>query len=105
MALHGEKIVSNKMILHLSIYIQVYLQWNDKKMTIINGLRQQHINFLNHNRSHIPFVIPQNSASALERATTFCFLLLHVIKFPPMKVKYPDVDRRSLILPAQSASV
>jgi hypothetical protein len=30
MALHGEKIVSNKMILHLSIYIQVYLQWNDK---------------------------------------------------------------------------
>nr|GFB87699.1 putative reverse transcriptase, RNA-dependent DNA polymerase [Tanacetum cinerariifolium] len=29
----------------------------------------------------------RNSASALERATTFCLLLLHVTRFPPTNVK------------------
>ena len=38
-------------------------------------------------------------------ATTFCFLLLHVTKFPPTKVQYPDVDLRSFILHVQLASV
>ena len=36
---------------------------------------------------HTPLAIPRNSASALDRATTFCFLLLHVMRFPPTKVK------------------
>nr|GEY73123.1 hypothetical protein [Tanacetum cinerariifolium] len=35
----------------------------------------------------IPLAIPQNSASALERATTFCFLLLHITRFPSTNVK------------------
>lgn len=34
-----------------------------------------------HKNSQIPLVIKQNSASALERATTGCFLLLHVLEF------------------------
>jgi hypothetical protein len=45
------------------------------------------------------------SASALDLATTFCFLLCHVTKFPPTNVKYPEVDFRSVIDPAQSASI
>jgi hypothetical protein len=49
-------------------------------------------NFLSHNNLHIPFVIPQNSASAFERVTKFCFLLLHVTRFPPTNVKYPAVN-------------
>jgi hypothetical protein len=62
-------------------------------------------NFLSHNNSHILFVISQNSSSALERATIFCFLLLYVKRFPPTNVKYPAVDIRSIILPAQSTFV
>ncbi|GKC41737.1 hypothetical protein Tco_1059459, partial [Tanacetum coccineum] len=38
-----------------------------------------------HNTSVIPLAFPRNSASALERATTFCFLLRHVTRFPPTK--------------------
>ncbi|MFS7959924.1 putative MFS transporter superfamily [Helianthus anomalus] len=49
--------------------------------------------------------IPLNSASALDRATTFFFLLLQVTRFPPTKEKYPDVDLRFPLSPAQSASV
>ncbi|KAM0017917.1 hypothetical protein Hdeb2414_s0027g00693371 [Helianthus debilis subsp. tardiflorus] len=58
-----------------------------------------------HSISVRPRAIPRNSASALDRATTFCFLLLQVTRFPPTKVKYPDVDLRSPLSPAQSASV
>ncbi|MFS7906388.1 hypothetical protein Hanom_Chr01g00058631 [Helianthus anomalus] len=58
-----------------------------------------------HNISVRPRAIPRNSASALDRATTFCFLLLQVTRFPPTRVKYPDVDLRSPLSPAQSASV
>ena len=36
----------------------------------------------------IPLAIPQNSASTLDKATTFYFLLFHMIRFPPTKVKY-----------------
>ena len=57
----------------------------------------------NQSSSHTPFDIPWNSASALDNAITFYFLLLQVIRFPPTKVKYPDVDFLSE-LPAQSAS-
>ena len=32
------------------------------------------------------------SAFALDLATTVCFLLFQVIKFPPKKVQYPVVD-------------
>ena len=44
-------------------------------------------NFLNQSNSHNPLAIPRNSASALDSATTFYFLLLHVIRFPPTNVK------------------
>ena len=49
-------------------------------------------NLFIHSTSHNSLVIPLNSASALDRATTFCFLLFQVTKFPPTKVKYPEVD-------------
>jgi hypothetical protein len=55
-----------------------------------------------HSISHNHLVIPLNSASALDRPTIFCFLLFHVTKFPPTKVKYPKVDFLSVRFPAQS---
>ena len=44
------------------------------------------------------------SASALDLATTSCFLLFQDIRFPPIKTQYPEVDRLSEGEPAQSAS-
>ena len=44
------------------------------------------------------------SASAVERATQLCFLLLQLTGPPPILNRYPDVDLRSSISPAQSAS-
>ena len=58
----------------------------------------------NQRSSHRPFDMPRNSASALDKVTTFYFLLFQVIRFPPMKVKYSDVDLLSE-LSAQSASM
>ncbi|MFS7909291.1 putative protein kinase RLK-Pelle-SD-2b family [Helianthus anomalus] len=61
--------------------------------------------FLIQRTSLNPRAIPLNSASALDRATTFCFLLIQVTRFPPTKEKYPDVDLRFPLSPAQSTSV
>ena len=61
--------------------------------------------FLIHRISVTPFAIPLNSASALDKATTFGFLLLQVTRLPPTRVKYPELDFRSSRSPAQSASV
>ncbi|XP_068640987.1 adenine/guanine permease AZG1-like [Aristolochia californica] len=44
------------------------------------------------------------SASTLEVATTFCFLLLHVAKFPPNKVQYLEMEFLSSGDPTQFAS-
>ena len=60
--------------------------------------------FLIHRISVTPFAIPMNSASALERATTFCFLLFQVTWLPPTRVKYPEVDFLSSRSPAQWSS-
>ncbi|KAJ0601150.1 hypothetical protein HanRHA438_Chr03g0126331 [Helianthus annuus] len=60
---------------------------------------------LTHKISVRPRAIPLNSASALERATTFRFLLFQVTRFPPTRVKYPEVDLWSRLSPAQSESV
>ncbi|PRQ38174.1 hypothetical protein RchiOBHm_Chr4g0410851 [Rosa chinensis] len=51
------------------------------------------------------YLVLEGTASALDLATTFCFLLRQVTRFPPTKVKYPDVERLSVLSPAQSASV
>lgn len=61
--------------------------------------------FSTHNVSQIPWASALNLAYALLLATTLCFMLLQLIKFPPTKVKYPDIDLRSVTLPAQSTSV
>ncbi|KAK9204488.1 hypothetical protein WN943_014749 [Citrus x changshan-huyou] len=61
--------------------------------------------FFNHKSSQIPCATALNSASALLLATTDCFLLLQVTKFPPTNVQYPEVDLLSITDPAQSASV
>ncbi|RDX87466.1 hypothetical protein CR513_31052, partial [Mucuna pruriens] len=34
----------------------------------------------------------QNSTFALDRTTTFCFLLFHVIGFPPKNILYPKIE-------------
>ena len=44
------------------------------------------------------------SASVVERKTQVCFLLLHVIAPPDRMKEYPEVVRRSLRSPTQSAS-
>jgi hypothetical protein len=48
-------------------------------------------------------VMDRYYASALDRATTFYFLLFHVTKFPPINVQKLIVDLRSK-LSAQSTS-
>ena len=58
-----------------------------------------------HNPSQIPSANLLSSAYPLERATTFCFLLLHVTRLSPTKVKYLEVDHLSPLSPALSASV
>jgi len=58
-----------------------------------------------HSISHNPLVIPLNYVSALDKATTFCFLLFQVTKFPPTKIKYPEVDFLSVRFLTQSTSV
>ena len=56
--------------------------------------------FLSHNVSQRASAIPLNSASALERATTFWLLLIHVTRLPYTKVKYLKLTfNRLLILP------
>lgn len=59
---------------------------------------------MNHNSSHVAWPMARHSASALERATTVCFLLFHEMRLPSTNYSYPEVDLRSLGDPAQSAS-
>ncbi|RDX69364.1 hypothetical protein CR513_51530, partial [Mucuna pruriens] len=54
-------------------------------------LRSSRIIFI-HNLSHIPCVVARNSASTIDRATIFCFLLLQVTRFPPKNIQYLEVD-------------
>lgn len=49
--------------------------------------------------------IALNSTSMLLQATTCCFLLRHVIKFPHTYEQYPEVDLLSVTDTAQSISV
>ncbi|KAJ9683175.1 hypothetical protein PVL29_002267 [Vitis rotundifolia] len=60
---------------------------------------------LNHMSSHVAKAIARYSASALDLATTSCFLLFQDIRLPPIKTQYPEVERLSVGEPAQSASV
>jgi len=46
-----------------------------------------------------------NSTSALDLATTDCFLPRQVTRLPPIKVQYLEVDLQSMIDPTQSAYV
>ena len=80
-------------LLHMSLQV-----WFAGKPSLVN-------NFLIQRILHIHWTISWNSASALERATTFCFLFLYVTTFPSTKVKYPTVDFRPLGFPAQSAPI
>ncbi|MCI66169.1 hypothetical protein A2U01_0087427, partial [Trifolium medium] len=61
-------------------------------------------NCLSHISSQAAAAIARYSASTLDFATMFCFLLRHEIKFPPMGTQYPEVDLLSADEPAQSAS-
>src|SRR5579862_5093367 len=58
-----------------------------------------------HMSSHVARVIARYSASALDLATTSCFLLFQDIRLPPIKTQYPEVERLSVGEPTQSASV
>ena len=79
---------------------------SQNKLISLVGAKPISVNkFLSQRSSHKPFAIPLNSVSALDKATTFCFLLLQVTRFPPTNVKYLDVDFLSVIFPIQSAFV
>ena len=54
---------------------------------------------------HVAKAIARYSASALDLATTTCFLLFQDIKLPPMNTQYPVVKRLSMGESAQSASL
>ena len=61
--------------------------------------------FLNQMASQIPFNKALNSASALDKATSDCFLLFHVTKFLPRNEQYASVELLSTMDPPKSASV
>ena len=50
-----------------------------------------------HTSSQEVFAIARYSDSALDRATTVCFLLFQEIRFPPKKTQTPVVDRKSVV--------
>ncbi|XP_061353049.1 uncharacterized protein LOC133297846 [Gastrolobium bilobum] len=54
--------------------------------------------------SQVAVAMERYSASALDLATTLCFLLLQEIKLSPTNTQYPEVDLLSIGEPAQSAS-
>ncbi|RDY11610.1 hypothetical protein CR513_03695, partial [Mucuna pruriens] len=54
-------------------------------------LRSSRIVFI-HNPSHISCAMARNSASALDQATKFCFLLLQATRFPPRNIKYLEIE-------------
>ena len=54
---------------------------------------------------HDAKVIAQYLASALDLATTSCFLLFQDIKLPPMNTQYPNVERLLVGEHAQSTSL
>ena len=86
------------------ILIVVWLSQNNFHV-FVGGKFSSHKSFLSHCISVIPLATPLNSALALESATIFYFLLLQVTKFPPTRVKYPELDFLLSRSPAQSASV
>src|SRR3954470_14157604 len=60
--------------------------------------------FFNHVISQSPTAMALYSASAVDRATTSCFLLRQDTGFPPTNIQYPEVDLLSSTQLAQSAS-
>ena len=73
-------------------------QWS-----IIVSFRNSRSSFnklFNHIISHRLNAIALYSASAVDQATTACFLLCHETRLPPTNTQYPDVDLlSSLLLP------
>ncbi|BAU03137.1 hypothetical protein VIGAN_UM017800, partial [Vigna angularis var. angularis] len=61
-------------------------------------------NCLSHTSSQVADAIALYSASALDLATTLCFLLFQDIRLPPIETQYPEVDLLSEGEPTQSAS-
>jgi hypothetical protein len=59
----------------------------------------------NQTASHVATAAPWFAASVLDSAIVGCFLLLHAIAALSRENAYPDVDRRSAALVAQSVSV
>ena len=55
--------------------------------------------------SHVAKAIARYSASALDLATTSCFLLFQDIRLPQIKTQYLEVEHLSVGEPAQSTSV
>jgi hypothetical protein len=60
---------------------------------------------LNQTITLVAEVMARYSVSALDLATTYCFLFFHVTRFPLMNIQNPVLDLRSIGFPSQSASV
>jgi len=79
----------------LSVYIVIGDLW----------LNNSYIMFLNHRAFLMHSEALMNSASAVEVATIVCFLEYHEMGELPIKNIWPDVDFRSSLSQAKSASV
>jgi hypothetical protein len=92
------KILFNEMSVYLDMFCPVMLNWILRNCNCSFIMQYRFIpelgvkpilesNLLIQRSSQKPLGIPLNLASALDKATTFYFLLLHVTKLPPTKVK------------------
>ncbi|RDX69186.1 hypothetical protein CR513_51733, partial [Mucuna pruriens] len=96
----------NEVFVNLNVFCPIVLDWiMGNTYTLIAELLSQN-NFIGpsyftlrssriifiQNPSHIPCTMARNSAFALDRATTFCFLLLQVTRFSPRNIQYPEIE-------------
>lgn len=80
------------MLFWVLIYLVEALLSQNKLIGLEHSIPRSCSTPLIYNSSHKPCAIPRNSASTLDRATTFCFLLLQVMIFPSTNMIYPEVD-------------
>ena len=81
--------------------------WLSQTITVVSSTCPNNSlkSFRNQTVSQQAILAAMYSASAVLKATDFCFLLIHEIEAEPRLKQHPDVLLRSTTLPAQLASV
>ena len=112
----GLQLFLNKMAINLCMLV---LSWNTGLEAMWRAAWLSQYNFINwtsqnfnswtscliHTKSLVTRAIALNYASALDRATTLCFLLFQETIFPAKDAQCPVVDCMSMGQPTQSASL